>query len=71
MVTPPYMTMLQFIVVGSTVDVRGKKLNTNTGRRKQREAILMAIPQRPSVQRWGGKGSPRILFRRRQLIEIM
>lgn len=69
--TPAYMTILQFMVTGVTVLVRGKNAKTNTGHKYARAAMLIAIPHLPSDQRCSGSGSPRMRFRRRQLIEMM
>lgn len=55
---PPYITAHQFIVSGSTVEVSGKKANTNTGHKKHRAPILIAMPKRPSVHLCGGRGWP-------------
>ena len=60
---PPYITAHQFIVSGSTVEVSGKKANTNTGNRKHRAPILIAMPNRPSVHLRGGRGCPLIRLR--------
>ncbi|GMF71686.1 unnamed protein product [Aspergillus oryzae] len=57
---PPYITTHQFIDSRSTVEVKGKKANTNTGTKKHKAPMLMAIPNRPRLHRRGGRGSPRI-----------
>lgn len=68
---PPYITAHQFMVSGSTVEVSGKKANTNTGHRKHSAPMLIAIPNRPSVHLCGGRGSPLIRLRSRQAIVMM
>jgi hypothetical protein len=60
---PPNMRLLQFIVLGTTGVVSGKKTKTKSGQRKQRAAMLMAMPKRPRDQRRGGRGCPRIRFK--------
>src|SRR5271155_5507581 len=60
---PPNMTQFQFIVVGLTGVVSGKKTKTKSGQRKQRAAMLMAMPKRPRDQRRGGRGCPRMRFK--------
>jgi hypothetical protein len=57
--TDPNISEPQFMVLGSTGVAMGKKLQTNSMKRKQRAPILMAIPYRPSVHFRGGSGSPR------------
>lgn len=42
--TPPNMRQLQFIVLGTTGVVSGKKMKMKSGQRKQRAMILMAMP---------------------------
>lgn len=68
---PPYMTAHQFMLSGSTVEVSGKKANTNTGQRKHSAPMLMAMPNRPSVHLCGGRGSPLMRFRSTQPIVMM
>jgi hypothetical protein len=68
---PPYMTAHQFMLSGSTVEVRGKKAKTKTGQRKHSDPMLMAMPNRPSVHLCGGRGSPLIRLRSTQPIVII
>ena len=62
---PPNMTELQFIVSAATCLVSGKKTKTKTGKRKQRLAMLMAMPKRPRDQRREGRGCPRMRLKSR------
>ena len=57
--TPPNSKQPQFIESGSTGVETGKKANTNIGNKKIIEAMLTAIPYRPSDHRRAGSGSPR------------
>jgi hypothetical protein len=68
---PPYITTHQFMVSGSTVEVSGKKANTNTGSRKHSAPMLIAMPNRPSDHLCGGRGCPLIRLRSTQAIVIM
>jgi hypothetical protein len=68
---PPYITADQFIVSGVTVEVSGKKANTNTGHKKHSAPMLIAIPNRPSVHLCGGSGWPLIRLRSTQPIVMM
>lgn len=68
---PPYITAHQFIVSASTLDVNGKKANTNTGHRKHRAPMLIAMPYWPSVHLCGGRGSPLIRLRSTHPIVMM
>jgi len=65
---PPYITAHQFMLSGSTVEVSGKKANTNTGNRKHSAPMLINIPGRPSVHLCGGRVSPLIRLSSRQAI---
>lgn len=71
MIIPPYITIHQFMPSASTVEVSGKKANTNTGRRKHSAAIFIAIPKRPRLHLCGGRGSPRMRLRTRQLMVMI
>jgi len=44
MITPLYITMLQFIVVGYTGVASGKNANTKTGRRNTNDRMFITIP---------------------------
>src|SRR2546421_12901146 len=60
---PPNMAQFQFIVSGTTGVVSGKKTKTKNGQRKQRLAMLMAMPKRPRDQRREGRGCLRMRFK--------
>ena len=44
MITPPYMAMLQFMVVLSTGVASGKNANMKTGMRKINDRMFITIP---------------------------
>jgi hypothetical protein len=46
---PQYITIPQFIVVGSTGVANGKKTNTNKAHKKHMAPMLTYKPQRPKV----------------------
>lgn len=54
--TPPNITTLQFIVVGSTFSIRGKRLKTHMMIRTRIETVSTKGVNLPMLQRAGGRG---------------
>lgn len=70
MMTAPYMTTAQFIVLGSTGVESGQKAKNQIGVRKRSEMMLIANPYRPRDHRRFGNGAPLRRRHTRQAIEI-
>ena len=68
---PPNITQPQFIELGTTGVLMGKKAKTNIGNKNAMAAMLMAKPYRPRDQRRTGSGSFRNRFEMRQPIVRM
>jgi len=70
MTMDPYRRLPQFMVTGVTGVAGGKKQNTERMERKQSAAMLMYIPDFPSVQRRAGSAPPLMRFKTRQLMHM-